>query len=1259
MPFSTKTLLPAALFLLSVLPAAAQTGEAAGKKVVSGTVQNALPGAGYFTQRIPLQKAQKPVVRLSAATYEESVPRISDNTSDSTDLALQVWLGLDRKQPYALVAIPLRAHGGHKQLKTYELTVEEARPSKTTDLSAAAKTAAFTAPLATGDWHKIAVSTEGFCRIDYDFVKEKLKLEGTVPSAQIQLLGNGGTMMAEQNPATLKNALPENPLWMQDGGDGQFGPGDYFVFWAPGPQSWDADSAGQTYYHRKHLYEDRSYYFLNLKGTTGKRITTAAAPPAGNATDVTAYDYHNVIDEDKVSLARAGKQWVGDEFTSGSKSYAFDFSEGLSPLTVRCRVAARHNGQVERFALAVNGTGVAQATLSLNGDPEYQVSAAALMTAAVPVNGNGANITLTFSPGSSVSRGYLDYIEVLGRRQLSFAGGLLRFSDWSSVSNGATARYRIQNAGGAFQVWDVTAPENAIRMEGTLSGSQYTFMAPAGTLRQYAAFNGSSFSAPEYIGKVASQNLLEQAGPEYLIVAHASFLPAANRLADWHRQQSGMRVLVATTEQVYNEFSSGSQDISGIRDFARYYYDRAGTDTAQMPKYLLLLGDASYDYKNRIDGNTNFVPVFESAESNYLLSAYTADDFYGFLDAGEDVEGRTVYSVLDLGVGRLPVKTPEEANKLVDKIIHYKTPATLGPWRIAATNIADNEDGAGPHLANAERMDATIRSQSVVFNDAKIYLDNLPIISTPGGVRAPQVNALINNQIFRGTQLLNYNGHGGVRELAHERILTADDYNRWRNIDKLPFFVTATCDFAQFDRPDFVSAGEQLILKSDGGTIALLTTTQAVYAAPSNVLNGDYLRAQFEERTDAGWRTFGDALRVGKNISYATVSPADWNFLLNFRKFSLLGDPALVPDFPAKMNAVVTDSLVDNATGTSTTQLAALGEYRLKGSVTNGKGVLDPAFNGRVYVTVFDKAQKVNLQIAYQNAERVYETQNNVVFRGGGTVTAGHFSIPFVVPKDLNYNLDTGFVQYYVEDGTTDAAGMDNSLRVGGTSDNPVSDNDAPLVRAFIGDSLFREGGLTGSNTSLYAVLEDQTGINVSGNSLGHDLTAILDGDEKTPYILNDYYESAPNTYKKGFVRFPVEGLSEGLHTFTVKAWDVANNSGTGSVRFRVGDGQVTEMEQLSNYPNPFKDFTRFRFEHNHPNEEMKAEIAVYNVNGGLVRRISETFVSAGSHSAEITWDGTSDNGALLPSGVYVYRLFISTAKTNEAAGYQKLVITR
>lgn len=1251
-----RPVLLAALSLLSGFSALAQNNT---PWVMTEKVSPKEADGMYITRKIPLQVAALPQVEISERVYTSAAPR----EADSVDLPVKTLLGNDRKKPFLLLAVPARKAGGAQALQSFTVTITEKTPDAARNTQKSAGTT--NSPLASGDWYKLSVEKEGFYKIDHDFLRKTLQISGNISSATLRLLGNGGAMMAEANSPTLASSLPENSLWVQDGGDGTIDAGDYIVFWAPGPQSWAADTATRRFYHRKNLYEDKSYYFLSLAGGTTKAISTLANPPASPNVSVSGYDCLSVIDDDLTNLGRIGKRWVGDEFTGGAKTYSFDYSNALSPLRIRTNLAARHNGGgTERFEVSLNGTSLGSRTVSFGngqgqsaGDIPCQ---SVLIDAEVPFSGGQASVTVNFTPATNGSRGYLDFVELVGRRSLIFNGGFLSFRDLQSVGSGNSARFTLQNASANTQVWDVTEPWNAVRMAGSLQGGSYVFNNDASRLREYAAFDGSTYNTPALVGKAEHQDLTGAPDADYLIVTHKNFLTEAARLADWHRTQHGYRVLVATTEQVYNEFSSGSQDIGGIRDFARYFYDRAGTDTANMPRFLLLFGDASYDYKDRVGSNTNYVPVFESSESDIVLYAYTTDDYYGFLDAGEDAEGSNIYNVLDLGVGRLPVKTTEEARQVVDKIMHYKTPATLGPWRVSGTLVADQEDGAGNHLANTEDVGTLVRNASPVFNQSKVYCDSYPVVSTPAGDRLPDVNAQINNQVYKGTQFINYAGHGGVRELAQERILTFDDFNRWKNLDKLPFMVTATCDFAQYDRPDFVSAGEALMLKPDGGMIALLTTTQAVFAYSSRILNNNYIEEQFTQQNGT-WRPFGEAIRNAKNATYITTlqSGGNWNTLLNYRKFSLLGDPGIAPNLPARLHAVQTDSIVEVATGQRVDSLSALGSYVLTGSVTDGAGSRDASFNGRIYVTIFDKARDVSVYIKQRGSNANYETRNNIVFKGRANVVNGQFSIPFVAPKDLNYAFGSGQIQYYAENGTTDVAGVDTAVQIGGSSRFPVSDDQPPVVRAFIGDSLFRDGGLTGSNTVLYGILEDETGINVSGNAIGHDLVAVLDDREAEPYVLNDYYENAPNTFKRGIVRFPVSGLSNGMHTLKIKAWDMANNSGEGTIRFRVTDGSVTEIQELINYPNPFKDQTRFRFEHNHPDETLTGEVQIYNTAGSLVRTLRQTFTPTGSHSSEMVWDGTSDVGGLLPSGVYVYRITISTAKKSEALGYQKLVIAR
>jgi hypothetical protein len=472
-------------------------------------------------------------------------------------------------------------------------------------------------------------------------------------------------------------------------------------------------------------------------------------------------------------------------------------------------------------------------------------------------------------------------------------------------------------------------------------------------------------------------------------------------------------------------------------------------------------------------------------------------------------------------------------------------------------------------------------------------------------------------------------------------------------MDKLPFMVTATCDFGRFDHPDNLSAGERLALKSDGGVIATLTTTQLVFQYANRILNQEFLDAQFAHQ-NGRWNTFGDAFRIGKNKTYSVATTTD-DVIVNFRKFALLGDPALEPNFPEFF--IRTESILDGATNQPVDSLGALGQYIINGEVTDVNGSTLTGFNGNLSVTFFDKPRIIKTTTFY--GDKSFKMRNNIIYKGKATVTNGKFSITFIAPKDINYEYGQGKLSLYAENGKTDAAGSDTTYVIGGFSDNPVIENNPPIVRPYIGDTLFKQGGLTGSNTLLYAILEDETGINVSGNGVGHDLTAVLDGDIANPYILNDYYEAAPNTYKKGYLSFPITGLSNGRHMLTVKAWDVNNNSGEGTVYFEVADGTIVKVQNLVNYPNPFRDETHFMFEHNHPDERLDAEINIYNTSGMLVRTLKQEFEPTGSHSREITWDATDNNGAKLPSGVYVYRMKVATGQGIQTLAYQKLVIVR
>lgn len=1213
---------------------------------------------GYVVEKVWLSAYTKPQISLSDITFTTTEP-LPDGIKTSEPEQFTVTMGMERKRPFALVRIPAyskQADGSIRQMTSYQMAVTE----QAAQAAPAARTTAdvTTSVLASGTWYKIGIPTTGVYKIDQALLTRMGLNPASVNPANVRVYGNGGNMLSEANAVPRPTDLLENATQLvNDNGNGSFDNTEAVTFYAVGPTRWIPDSVNKRFTHEKNIYADTAFYFVTVDKGTGTRIASQGSVGTPNAI-VKTFDYYTVHDEDIMNPATIGKIWYGERFHpqlgNTTQTFTFDLGVGVPEVHAAISFAGTGGGA---YSASVNGNSIG--TFPLGGTAAgANIISIVDGSGTVPCNAQSANVRIAFSPSTASSVGYLNYIELNARRSLVLTGDQMNFRDWQTKGAGNIARYELQGATASTQVWDVTNPQQPVQMNGSLSGSTYTFDQDASALHEFVAVSSSQL-APTYVGKVANQDLHGTGLVDYIIVAHPSYLDQAKRLAAYHSQHDGMRTVVATTQQVYNEFSSGSQDISAIRDFARMYYKRAGTDTANMPKYLLLFGGASYDYKDRVNDNTNFVPVFESAESQHDIRSYSTDDFFGILDDNENMESIAVVNTLDIGVGRLPARSVDDAKVMVDKIISYRNAATLGPWRVAATIVADNScesgrpDPAGDHMNGAEQVAANISATGQnLYNEQKIYLDAIPIISTPAGTRSPNASTAINDNVYKGTFIINYNGHGSTAVWAGERILTQDDYSKWNNANMLPFMVTATCDFGQFDHPEYVSAAEQLVLHRNGGVIVVLTTTKAVYDHYNREINGQYIKAQFTQNADGSWNSFGEAARQGKNATYATSQDTDK--LANFRKFALLGDPALTPVFPEY--SIKMDSVTDESTQERADTIKALGAYKMDGSVRAHDGNILTSFNGILSVSFYDKPRSVS---TLTGCNKIFKTQDNLVYKGKVSVVNGKFSFTFITPKDINYYYGTGKISLYAHNGITDAAGSDTGMAVGGFSDNPRYNTVPPVVRPFINDSLFQNGGITGSNTSLFVSLTTETGINVSGNNVGHDLTAILDDNVESPYLLNDYYETAPNTYKRGSVSFPLAGLPEGRHTIRVKAWDVNNNTGEGTVDFVVVNGQVMQIDNLGNYPNPFTNSTRFVFEHNHPDEPLNAQIAIYDPSGRIVKFIDHNFSPSGSRTNELEWDGTGDNGARLPSGLYVYRLSLTTESGFKSTAYQKLVIVR
>lgn len=1201
------------------------------------------------------------------AVYQPLSPAEESATTGKitwTSIEPRVLVGKSRKIPYALISfVPLRKNpvtGKPEKLISFRLKLT---PSFSEKASAPLlRTYAASSVLATGEWYRIGVTETGIHKLSYSFLEQLGMDMSSIDPATIKVYGNGGEMLPFANSAARPDDLIQNAIYVEGEGDQVFGQSDYVLFYGEAPGSWYYSPMDQRFYHKTHLYTDTTYYFITAGGGLGKRIGQQASLAGGSP--VTTFDDHAFHEADIVSLIKSGREWYGESFElSSSHSFTFDFPniDVSAPGTARIELANR-SSTAATYSVSCGSTSatIAASGFTLCPTCDFAQPVTSIFGFAV----NGPEVSVTITKVSAAAAGWLNYIELNVRRALVMNGPQLRFRDKLSVGPGNISAYEIQDAASNVKVWDVTDPSNIKEMITVSGGQGISFSAAADSLREFIAFNGSLFYEPAAAGRVENQNLHALGPHEMIIIAHPLFMQQAERIAELHRQQDSFRVAVATPQQVYNEFSSGIQDVSAIRDFMKMFYDRAATP-AEEPRYLLLFGDGSYDNKHRFRPNSNFIPTYQSANSFTPTTSYVSDDFYVQLDDNEGQWTPNDPDMPDLGVGRFPVRTVQEAEAVVNKILVYTNalvPApvsacdntgnttSFGDWRNTIVFMADDEDAA-LHFDQAETMARELDTLYPVLNIDKIYLDAYVQQTTTAGPRYPEAREALSKRMEKGALLINYTGHGGELGLTGESVVDVSTISSWKNLHRLPLFVTATCEFSRFDDPERTSAGEYVLLNPEGGGVALLTTVRLVYAAPNFFLNKKFYDYVLEPLNDEMPR-LGDVFRITKDSSGTAV---------NNRNFTLLGDPALRLNYP-RHNVVTTKINNEVVNPSSPDTIKALSVVTVNGYVADENGVKLSSYNGTLYPTVYDKASMIptlSNDGTSTSPLRVFSLQKNIIFKGRASVINGDFSFSFMVPKDIASSYGIGKISYYGLGASEDAAGAYENIIIGGYDSTAVNDITGPEIRLYMNDSSFAFGDQVNPDPLLYAVLLDSNGINTSGLGIGHDMVAVLDEHANDPIVLNDYFETDLNSHRRGSIRYPFNNLSEGTHSVSVKIWDIYNNSAQSYTEFVVATSAKLALQHVLNYPNPFTTKTKFMFEYKGACDMLDVQVQVFTVSGKLVKTLDAYMHTDGRYTEPIEWDGTDEFGDRIGKGVYIYRLRVRNSLGETAERYERLVILK
>ncbi len=1156
--------------------------------------------------------------------------------------------GFIRKEKVATLRIyPLKYENG----QYYKLTHLEVSYTLKNNSNPAMRTTgirsyATNSVLSSGYWAKIGVTKNGVYKLTYNDLQSLGFPVSSLNPKQIRIFGNGGSMLPTLANTTPPDDLKENPIIVVGESDNVFNPEDYILFYGQSPHELVASATQIT--HRFNIYSDTTFYFItaDIPGN-GLRIPTTTAITAPATHTFSTYNAYTFFEKDQYSLIKSGKTMFGENFV-GQNSYSYMLNTtNLAPntnLTAYIEMAYRGGGGTMTFSAGSNN--VIRNLTPYN--PSYVADYASIFNATLTINSNTVTTpelqyTVNFAKNGACDV-WTNFIRINYIKNANLNENYVLMTQLSNIASGNIHQYTVENATDAT-FWDVTDIFNIQSIPYTLSGTTAQFKVDASNRKWIVGFNSNGTQSPMLLGKVANQNLHGMNSAEFFIITHESLIPAAERLAQFHREYDNMTVAVVPVRQIYTEFASGKADVVAIRDFLKMHYDRG----VIIPKNVLIMGAAGYSPKI----NGCMIPTYQSSNSLSPVYSIGFDQFIGALD---DVDGKLESSIvdeMDIGVGRFPARNLSEANGMVDKVIRYKTnPEGLGKWRNTVTLLADDMYYEGlvspPEIAHFNQMEAVtdiIETNYPQYNVNKLYSDSYPVVSTAVGKRRPDVKQKVIEAFTQGTLILNYAGHGNEEGIGHERLFNMPDLSAFTNPVKMPLMVTATCEFGRFDDPEKTSIGIEVFKKSDGGAIALFTTTRLVYASANEILNKNFAKSVFDTMSNGSHYTIGEIYMNSMNLSG-----------LNSTAFALLGDPAMKLNYPEKKASVLKVTGLNTAVTLDT--LRALTKIRIEGEVRNNDGSLNTNYNGTLYSTVFDKPATQTTIVE----PRTYKSYKNIIFQGKASVNAGKFAFEFVVPKDIDYTFGKGKISLYFENGQVkqDGGGYNIDIVVGGVNPNPPVDNQGPKIELFMNDENFIRGGIVDDTPILIAKIYDENGINTVGTSVGHDITGRLNENSKDNRILNEYFTYELNSYQSGKVNYQMEKLNEGRYSMRVKAWDVFNNSNEAVTEFIVAKSAELALANVLNYPNPFSTHTEFWFEHNRPGELLEVTVQIYTISGRLIKTIQQDVISEGTQVRSIQWDGLDDFGDRIGRGTYIYKLQIRTSKDKKPVSqYQKLVIIR
>lgn len=1105
--------------------------------------------------------------------------------------------------------------------------------------------------LASGKWVKVRVGGSGMHRVS----AAQLKSMGFKDASKVNVYGYGANLISELlTPSRQPDDLPLIPsVRLQDGA---------IVFYGTGTVTEEISARG-VLSHTQNCYSAASYYYLSDREVEPQSAFDMVLPAQGDASltleELPVMVWH---ERELEAAGPTGRELLGEDFrsvTSQTFSLPMPGRVAGTPVDLTVRMAAKSAGGTNRFSVTANDAALGELVVDgLRGSYSDTHSRYGVLDESLqPLDGcETLEVGIDYSAQGAqvVYMSRLDYIRAVYTRRLHIADGELAFA-YSAPSDNS-ARFVISGCEASTQVWDVTSPAAPRRIDASVDNGTISFNALAGAHR-YIAFTPEKI-ADEVSGAmgVKNQDIHSMQTPDMLIISPSQFVGQARRIAELHSEMDGMDVVLLTPEEIYNEFSSGSPDVSAFRKLLKMWYDR----DPQKIRYCLLFGRATYDNRALTSTVKNSgyprLPIWQSVNSSTETGSYGSDNFIGMLDDCETFAMGPAR--VRVAVGRMPVKSASEASIVVDKLLKYVKTPDLGGWRNQVMVIADDAD-YGDHLKQAQRVISAMQKNGngADFLYERLYLDSYPLGTGSTSKSYPDARKRMFKLWNDGVGFIDFIGHGNPTSLTHENLLTYSDVTSMAN-DRLPIMLAATCEFMRFDS-DNISAAELLWLNPKGGTIAFIAANRKVYI--SN--NGDFNEAlgkNLYRRTPEGHaRRLGDVYVGGLNDYPASDD--------NRHRYALMGDPAMKivsPELKVSIDEIDGVDISSLGDASAYPVLTACSKVKVRGRITDTEGNLLSDFSGKIVPVVYD-AERVIETYGHTSVGEddgkvmMYNDRKNRLFTGTFPVKNGVWEATLIIPEEIDNNFSPALLNMYASsDDLREAAGATDRFYVYGYTD-PGADKDVtdPEILAIgLNNYMFREGSVVNNTPLFVAKVRDESGINISTSGIGKQMTLIVDG-RRIYEDLVDHYTPDIDDYLAGEVQYTIPELEDGDHTLQFTVWDNAGNNTTRTLAFKVKADMKPSVSVYTD-ASPATSGVTFYVAPDLPGDGLHCHLAVYDLAGRMIWDAQAVDSGNPATPLQARWDLTDRGGARVARGIYIYRCTVTHGNGEETVVAKKIAVS-